>query len=99
MKTIKEAKESGSIDENLTLLNAYPDVVHVGQKLDRSLANWWLWLVSCRFNLAILCFLRNDAGTPRSKTTDEKAVTSPTILLSCATCPYGAQFLNARPNN
>ena len=61
MKSIKEAKESGEIDENLALLNACPDVVHIGKKLHRSLANWWLWAGSCRFNLIILRILRNDA--------------------------------------
>ena len=61
MKTINEAKESGTTDENLALLNACPDVVHVGKKLHRSLANWWLWVDSCRFNFVILRFLRNDA--------------------------------------
>ena len=40
MKSIKEAKESGEIDDNLALLNACPDVVHIGKKLHRSLANW-----------------------------------------------------------
>lgn len=44
-KPIKEVKESGSIDENQALLNACPDVVHIGKKLHRSLANWRLWLI------------------------------------------------------
>ena len=61
MKSIKEAKESGKIDDNLALLNACHDVVHIGKKLHRSLANWWLWAGSCRFNLIILRILRNDA--------------------------------------
>lgn len=31
MKCIKEAKESGEIDGNLALLNACPNVVHIGK--------------------------------------------------------------------
>jgi len=60
IESINQQVQDGSIEQELALMVALPDMIQIGKSLKCSFANWFILLQKQRANLVILRTLRDD---------------------------------------